>query len=53
MEIVENVDITIPMYNLIEYSNNYEDSSGTFWQFKRDEQNITADEIPNAVTTDN
>ena len=49
----ENLDIIIPMYNLIEYSDNYEDSSRGLWQFKRDEQNISAARIPNAVTTDN
>ena len=31
------VNITIPMYNLIEYSDNYSDTSGRLWQFKRDE----------------
>ena len=25
------------MYNLIEYSDNYSDKSGSLWQFKRDE----------------
>ena len=25
------------MYNLIEYSDNYSDTSGSFWHFKRDE----------------
>ena len=33
----ENLDIVIPMYNLIEYSDNYQDSSATFYQYKRDE----------------
>ena len=28
------------MYNLIEYSDNYSDTSGSLWQFKRDEQPI-------------
>ena len=28
------------MSNLLEYSDNYADSSGTLWQFKRDEQNM-------------
>ena len=28
------------MYNLIEYSNNYSDTSGSLWQFKRDKQPI-------------
>ena len=27
----------MPMYNLIEYSDNYQDSSGTLYQYKRDE----------------
>ena len=30
----------MPMYNLIEYSDNYSDTSGSLWQFKRDEQPI-------------
>ena len=28
------------MYNLLEYSDNYADSSGNFYQFKRDESPI-------------
>ena len=31
------ITITMPMYNLIEYSDNYSDTSGSLWQFKRDE----------------
>ena len=27
----------MPIYNLIEYSDNYSDASGILWQFKRDE----------------
>ena len=27
----------MPMYTLIEYSDNYSDKSGCLWQFKRDE----------------
>ena len=27
----------MPMYNLIEYSDNYQDSSATFYQYQRDE----------------
>ena len=36
------------MYNLIEYSDNYSDTSGSLWQFKRDETTNNAD-----VTNDN
>ena len=34
----ENLDVAMAMYNLIEYSDNYSDTSGSLWQFKRDEQ---------------
>ena len=27
----------MPMYNLIEYNDNYSDTSGRLWNFKRDE----------------
>ena len=33
----ESLDIVMPMYNLIEYSDNYQDSSATLYQYKRDE----------------
>ena len=33
----ENLDIVMPMYNLIEYSDDYQDSSATLYQYKRDE----------------
>ena len=32
-----HIYITIPLYNFIEYSDNYSDTSGRLWQFKRDE----------------
>ena len=31
------INITMPMYNLIEYSDDYSDNAGSLWQFKRDE----------------
>ena len=37
LEQAEDLDIVSPMYNLIEYSDNYEDSTGSLYQFKRDE----------------
>ena len=37
VDIAENLDIVMSMYNLIEYSDNYQDSSGTLYQYKRDE----------------
>ena len=33
----QHINIAMPMYNLIEYSDNYSDTWGSLWQFKRDE----------------
>ena len=37
VDTAETLDIVMPMYNLIEYSDNYQDSSATLYQYKRDE----------------
>ena len=37
VDTAENLDIVMLMYNLIEYSDNYQDSSATLYQNKRDE----------------
>ena len=37
VDTAENLDIAVPMYNLIEYSDNYQDSSASLYQYKRDE----------------
>ena len=40
----------MPIFNLIEYSDNYSDTSGSFWDFKRNEivdnVNMTNDNAP-------
>ena len=48
VDTAENLDIVMSIYNLIEYSDNYQDSSATLYQYKRDEPpnnnaNLTAD----------
>ena len=51
VDTAENVDIVMSMYNLIEYSDNYQNSSSTLYQYKRDEppeDNAVAD-----LTADN
>ena len=48
-----NLDIIIPMHNLIECSDNYSDTSGSLWQFKRDESPVTAAGNPDNVPTAN
>ena len=46
----QDINIAMSMYNLIEYSDNYSDTSGSLWQFKRDEiegnNNLTVDNSP-------
>ena len=37
VDTAENLDIAMPMYNLIEYSDNYQDSSAMLYQYNRDE----------------
>ena len=58
VEIAENLDIIMPMYlcpciYLIEYSDNYSDSSGSLWQFKRDESPMNNAGNPLNVVLDN
>ena len=52
VDTAENLDTVMPMYNLIEYSENYQDSSAILYQYKRDEPpeanavaNLTADNL--------
>ena len=48
----ENTNIAIPiMYNLIEHSDNYSDTSGSLWQFKRDKLNVN--DVNTVLTNDN
>ena len=47
VDTAENLDIAMPMYNLIEYSDNYQDSSATLYQYKGDEP---PDDIANNLT---
>ena len=43
---VDFINITMPMYNVIEYSDNYSDTSGSLCNFKRDEI-INNVDVPN------
>ena len=38
VDTADNLDIVMPIYNLIGYSDNYQDSSATLYQYKRDER---------------
>ena len=35
----KDLDVVMPMYNLIEHSDNYPKTSGSLWQYCRDEPN--------------
>ena len=50
VETAENLDIIMPMTNLLEYNDNYVDSSGSLSKFRRDEQNMTDAGNPADVT---
>ena len=48
-----NLDIIMPIYNLIEYSENYADSSESLYQFKRNESPVNNVGNPLNVALDN
>ena len=35
----EDLDVVMPIYNLLEYSKNYRKTTGGFWNYYRDEPN--------------
>ena len=35
----KDIDVVMPMYNLIEYSDNYSRTSGSLWQYYKEEPN--------------
>ena len=54
MDNAKYIDIIMPMYNLIQYSNNYSKTSGSSWKYYRDEPSLTAaDAISNFHAADN
>ena len=50
VDTAEYLDIVMSMYHLIEYSDNYQDSSATIYQYKRDEP---PDDIANNLAQNN
>ena len=39
IDTAKDIDIVMPMYNLIEYSDNYSKTSGSLWQYYKDDPN--------------
>ena len=39
IDTARDIDVVVPMYNLIEYSDNYAKTSGSLWQYFKDDPN--------------
>ena len=39
----EDLDVVMPIYNVLEYSKNYKKTTGTLWNYYRDEPNSSTD----------
>ena len=46
----DNLDLTMNLYNMLEYSDNYADTTGSLYQYKRPEPRDNNDNIVNLVT---
>ena len=44
IDYAEGLDIVMPMYNLLEYSENYSMTSGSLWNYSKDEVNNDVNE---------
>ena len=42
---MQNLDVVMPMNNLLEYNNNYSMTSGSLWNYYRDKVKDPANEI--------
>ena len=43
----EDLDLTIPMYNLIEYNSSYSQTTGSWWFYSKDEATYFNEKIAN------
>ena len=43
----------MPMYNLLEYSDNYSETSGILWQYCRNEPAVVGNDVITDFTGDN
>ena len=49
----QKIDIVMPMYNLIEYSDAYSKTSESLWQYYRDEPALKANDANNPANNNN
>ena len=47
----EDLDVVMPMYNLLEYSKNYKKTTGSLWNYYIDEPNssVTANNVTHSI----
>ena len=50
IETAENLQLVINHYNLIEYNDDYQDTAGSLYHFKRNEQSLNNGDIVNVTT---
>ena len=53
MNDAHDIDLVMPMYNLIEYSDNYSKTSAILWQYYRDESALGASNAITDIKADN
>ena len=53
VDAADNVDLTMNLYNRLEYSDNYADTTGSLYQYKRPEQNKGNNDALQALTLNN
>ena len=53
IDISEDLDIVIPMYNLLEHSDNYYLTSGSLWNYYEDEVNDNDNDVVASFTINN
>ena len=53
IDTAEIIDITMPVYNMLEYIDYYSDTSGSLWHFKRDECPVINAGYPDSATANN
>ena len=51
VEIAEDIDTVMPMYNLLKYSDNYQNSTGSLYQFEKDEPPDDYADVANDTTS--
>ena len=51
VDTANNLDLTMNLYNMLEYSDNYADTTGSLYQYKRPEPRDANGNVVNLVTT--